>query len=290
MPRSNEIITRLLRATLLTFIASLIFWAFFQISKTPDFAAVNPFAEDPVDAIGSIAVQVAFAVSLLTLARAAQVSHAQTAPAYKSRLIVRGNSVALFAIAVTLGADALMELQHPTWNESIWGLLLFAGLATVTLITCAAASITIGAARRLKDERTTERPPIDEAGSLGEALDDLWALARVILSWFTHNLPGLGRPLRWIDSTGTRLFEWMMNWPFIGPRSHPWRFCAAVALAAGVALAVAHGLEEGPPSNLALAVTVSSIFIGVEFVAVLAGYLALGGFLGLRPPLRLHRG
>jgi hypothetical protein len=289
MPGRNEIINRLLRATLLTFIASLIFWAFFQISKTPDLAAVNPFAEDPVDAIGSIAVQVAFAVSLLTLARAVQMSRAQTAPANKSRLIVRGNSVALLAIAVTLGADGLMELRHPTWNESIWGLLLFAGLVTVALITCAAALITVGAARRSKAERTTEQPSVDAAGSLGEALDDLWSLVRVILSWFAQSLPWLGRPLRWIDSLGTRLFEWMINWPYIGPRSHPWRFCAAVALAAGVALAVAHGLEEGPPGNLVLAVTVSSIFIGVEFVAVLAGYLALGGFLGLRPPLRLHR-
>jgi hypothetical protein len=66
MPKRNEIATRLLRATLLTFMASLIFWAFFQLSKSPAFAAVNPFAEDPVDAIGSIAVQVALAVSLLS--------------------------------------------------------------------------------------------------------------------------------------------------------------------------------------------------------------------------------
>ncbi len=290
MSRSNEIITRLLRATLLTFTASLIFWAFFQISKKPAFATVNPFAEDPVDAIGSIAVQVAIAVSLLTLERAAQVSHGQTAPAHKSRLIVRGNFVALLAIAVTLGADGLMELQHPTWNESIWGLLLFAGLATVALITCAAALITANTARHLKAERAAGQLSIDAAGSLGDALDDLWSLVRMTLSWFAHRVPWLGRLLRWIDSLGTRLFEWMMHLPFIGPRSHPWRFCAAVALAAGVALAVTHGLEEGPASNLALTVMVSSIFIAVEFMAVLAGYLALGGFLGLRPPLRLHHG
>ncbi len=289
MPGNNEVITRLLRATLLSFTASLIFWTFFQISKKPDFAAVNPFADDPVDAIGSIAVQVAFAVSLLTLARAARVSQARMAPAYKGRLIVRGNAVALLAIAVTLGADALAELQHPTWNESIWGMLLIIGLIAVALITCAAALFTAGAARRLKAERTAERPPISEAGSLGEALDDLWALVRLILSWFIHTFPWLGRPLRWLDRLGTRLFEWAMNWPLIGPRSHPWRFCAAVALAAGVALAVAHGVEEGPPGSLALAVAVSSIFIGVEFMAVLAGYMTLGGFLGIRPPLRLRR-
>src|SRR5512137_874073 len=97
MPRTNKVASHLQRAALLTFAASLIFWAFFQISKSPNFVTANPFADDPVDAIGSIAVQVALAVSILTLARAAQVGHMPAASIYKSRLIVRGNSVALLA-------------------------------------------------------------------------------------------------------------------------------------------------------------------------------------------------
>jgi hypothetical protein len=285
MPRTDGVAIHLQRAALLTFVASLIFWVFFQISKFPNFAAVNPFAEDPVDAIGSIAVQVALAVSILTLARAAQVSHAPTAPTYKSRLIVRGNSVALLAIGVTLVADAFMELHYPAWDTSNWGQLLVVGLGLVALIAGAAGLVTVAAARRLSATHTSEGPPIGEAGSLGEALVDLWALARKILAWFGHSLPWLSRPLHWIDNLGNRLFEWMMNWPWIGPRSHPWRFCASVALALGVALATAHGLEEGPSFNLTTTVLVGSIFIVVELAAVLIGFLLVGGFLGLRPPL-----
>ncbi len=249
------------RAAWLTFAASAIFWGFFQISKSPMFVGANPFADDPVDAIGSIAVQVALAVSLLTLARAAQMTHAPAASTYKSRLIVRGNSVAFLAIGVTLVADTFMELQHPTWDASIWGRLLVAGLGAVALIACAAGLATVAAARQLGARPASQRPASGEAGSLSEALGDLWALTRRILAWFGHSLPWLDRP----------------------------RFCAMVALAAGVALAAAHALEEGPPPNLTLGVLVSSIFIGVEFVAVLMGYLVLGGFLGLRPPLRPHR-
>jgi hypothetical protein len=74
-----------------------------------------------VDAIGSIAVQAALAVSSLTLARAAQVSNVPTAPTDKSRLIVRGNFVAFLAIGVTLVTDTFMDLQYPTWDTSIWG-------------------------------------------------------------------------------------------------------------------------------------------------------------------------
>ena len=289
MPRIDRVATQLQRAALLTFAASLIFWAFFQIGKSPNFVTANPFANDPVDAIGSIAVQVALAVSILTLARAAQVGHAPTASTYKRRLIVRGNSVALLAIGVTLVADTFMELQYPTWDTSIWGQLLVVGLGTMALITCAAGLATVAAARRLSATPTSEGPPIGEAGSLGEALGDLWALVRKILAWFGRNFPRLSRPLRWIDNLGNLLFEWMMNWPWIGPRSHPWRFCASVALALGVALATGHGLEEGPSFNLTMTVLVWSIFIVVELAAGLLGFLLLGGFLGLRPPLRSRR-
>ena len=278
------------RAALLTFIASLIFWAFFQIGKSPNFVMANPFADDPVDAIGSIAVQVALAVSILTLARAAQVSHAPTASTYRRRLIVRGNSVALLAIGVTLAADTFMELQYPAWDTSIWGRLLVAGLGTVALITCAAGLVTVAAARRLSATPASEGPSIGEAGSLGEALGDLWALVRKILAWCGRSIPWLSRPLHWIDNLGNQLFEWTMNGPWIGPRSHPWRFCTSVALALGVALATVHGLEEGPVLQFDNDWRWSgSIFIVVEFAAGLLGFLLLGGFLGLRPPLRPRR-
>ncbi len=289
MPRQNEVTLHLQYAASLTVVASLIFWAFFQISKSPNFAAVNPFAEDPVDAIGSIGVQLAFAVGVLTLARAAHLSRAPSVPTYKARLILRGNTIALLAIGVTLAADMLMELQHPTWKASIWGRLLIAGLGLVALFACAAGLMTAAAARHVSAWRVWEWSSPDEAGSLSEALNDLWILVRLILAGFSHYLPWLSRPVQWIESLGNRLFERLLNWPWIGPRSHPWRFCACVGLLVGIGLALAHDLEEGSSLNLALNVLISTIFIGVELAAVLIGYLVLGGFLGLRPPLKFHR-
>jgi hypothetical protein len=78
-----------------------------------------------------------------------------------------------------------------------------------------------------------------------------------------------------------------LDW--INPRFHSWRFFLLVALAAGIGLATAHGVLEGPPDNLRTAILVSSIFIGFETAAVLLSFLIFGGLLGLRPPLRLRR-
>lgn len=289
MPETNRVARPLQMAAVLTFMASLSFWAFFQLSKRPEFAAVNAFADDPVDAIGSLAVQVAVVVSLLTLARAAQVHDTLTASAYKRRLTLHGNAVALLAIVVTLAADTWMEVQHPPPGNSLWGQLLVIGLSTVALITCAAILTTLTALRHAQAGPYSKRQVIAKGDSLSEALTDLWTLARLILAWFSQHWPWLSRPLHWVEELGNRFFEWMMSWPWIGPRLHPWRFCASVGLALGIGLAMVHGLEEGPASNLAATILVGAIFIGVEVAAVLAGFLLLGGFLGLRPPLKWQR-
>jgi hypothetical protein len=66
-------------------------------------------------------------------------------------------------------------------------------------------------------------------------------------------------------------------------RSHPWRFCVLVALSAGAALAAAHLVGEGPPTEgLLVLVAVSAIFVAIEAVAVVGCFAVLGSFLGLR--------
>jgi hypothetical protein len=63
---------------------------------------------------------------------------------------------------------------------------------------------------------------------------------------------------------------------------HPWRLAGLVSLAAGGALAAAHGLAEGPPRDLAGGVASCVALIAIEGGAVLASYAALGRFLRLR--------
>jgi hypothetical protein len=81
-------------------------------------------------------------------------------------------------------------------------------------------------------------------------------------------------------ATMVRLERW------IGPRRRPWRFAWTVSLAAGLALAAAHGVGEGGVPGLAdlpRAILAGAILAGAETLSALAGFLVLGRWLGLRP-------
>jgi hypothetical protein len=114
------------QVTLVVFTASLVFGAFFQISKKDPFVTANPFADDPYDAVGSIAIQAAAGIGLLTLARLVHSGVAQ------GRYILRGNLVVLLSIAVTLVSDALAVVLHPAaWDT--WEAALIGGLAILAI-------------------------------------------------------------------------------------------------------------------------------------------------------------
>jgi hypothetical protein len=59
-------------------------------------------------------------------------------------------------------------------------------------------------------------------------------------------------------------------------RGRPWRFCLLFAAGVGVLALLGGGLNEGPRNAVA------------EFVAVCAGFAALGRYLGLRPSRARH--
>ena len=56
------------------------FWVWFQLTKQPAVAAVDPFAEDPWDLVGSLSVQGAAALSLLSWARVVRLGDADLRP------------------------------------------------------------------------------------------------------------------------------------------------------------------------------------------------------------------
>ena len=282
---SKRLFIALLTATLLTLTASIAFGAFFQLSKRSVFADVNPFADDPVDAIGSFVMQLAPFVAVFTLARVARV--AQTPTRDRCRLILRGNYLALAAISITLLADTWMELQQPSWNISIWGQLLVIGLIVIAALTAIASVATLSARHTARSVRL----PIgssDHGEALAEALDDLWLLASVVLHWIDRLIPLLHKPLNWIEKIGTGVVRKVTDAPLIGARQHPWRFCLLISLAAGIALSTMHAVGEGPAANLTTTLFVAGFFIAAEFTSVFAAYVILGGFLEIRPELHWH--
>ena len=65
----EQTIKHIHRVTALIFVAAIAFYLFFQINKRSPFVEASPFADDPYDVVGSIAIQVALLISLLTYAR-----------------------------------------------------------------------------------------------------------------------------------------------------------------------------------------------------------------------------
>ena len=264
------------RVTLLTTGAAIAFYGFFQLGKIGPFRAVNPFGDDPCDAVGSFAVQVALLVGLLTIGRALRLPDGP-AQAAKARLVFRGDAVVVVAIFVTLASDALAERVRPL-PPSYWGGVLFAVLIGMSVLATACAVAVVVVFR----ETETVPPPLDLTPA--EGIEDLWALARVPVTRVRRILPrALVELVERFSSD--RLFA---KFPPVNPRTHPWRFACVLGLVAGTALLLAQ-LQEGLPPTLGVGLAVAVIFVAGELIATLLGFAFLGGFLGLRPPLSRNR-
>ena len=116
---------------------AIIFYYFFQTTKhVPSLAAVNAFGEDPYDAVGSFAVQFAAFTSLLTFIRAFRPYQVDTTRERQQVLLVRTAYLSCLAVAVTLVADIIAMLRHPSlWMGTIAGYTLTAWLGGMTLLT-----------------------------------------------------------------------------------------------------------------------------------------------------------
>ncbi len=267
--RSLKYIHRLTAFVLLT---AILFYLFFQVNKRSPFVEANPFAEDPYDAVGSIAIQVALLVGLLSYAR---VLHCRwdAAQAPKARLILRGDLLVLLSITFTLVTDAIAVLLRPL-PPSTWGVVLRLELGAMILLSLACGVGLWLVSRRIP----TPAPPTDLTPA--DAIDELWSLLRVPVEKARPILPV---PIvRWVAGfSSDRLFARL---PWLDPCRHAWRFTALAGLLVGVLLTLAT-LQEGLPPNPGAGVLVASIFISVELAAALAGLALFGGYLGLRPNL-----
>ncbi|MBE3037961.1 MAG: hypothetical protein IMZ62_04005, partial [Chloroflexi bacterium] len=95
-------------ATLFVFGLSILFYFFFDFCKhAPALGAANPFAEDPFDAVGAFGIQLALLSALLILIRAFRPYPQKEAAPGQIRLALRGGTVVLLSVAVTLAADAI---------------------------------------------------------------------------------------------------------------------------------------------------------------------------------------
>jgi len=266
-------IKRIHRVSATVLLTAVMFYLFFQVNKGSPWVEANPFANDPYDAVGSIAIQAALLISILSYARVIRWRH-DPAQATKARLILRGNMLVLAVIFITLCVDLIAEFVQPMFT-SYWGNILRIELGVMFMLTFACGFALWVIFRGLWTE-----PPASNL-TPADAIDDLWSLVRVpivkdetifppvMVDWVKHiNSDRLFTRLQWID-----------------PRKHPWRFTSALGLLVGVLLVLSQ-IQEGLPPSLAIGLLLAGIFISIEFIAALVGFAIFGGYLGLRPAFK----
>ncbi|HLO27530.1 MAG TPA: hypothetical protein VK249_00250, partial [Anaerolineales bacterium] len=125
--------------TVVVFFLTVFFIAFFDTSKNLSWLAiVNPFADDPYDAVGSFGIQLSFFAALLSLIRVFRPYRTEEIPPTQRLLILHGEIVALLSIMVTLAIDTVAMFRYPSmWLDSPSGRILpilIGGLIVLTAL------------------------------------------------------------------------------------------------------------------------------------------------------------
>jgi hypothetical protein len=292
---SHDPTLRLVRATAVgSMVLAVAFLAWFQLTKSDVVGSASPFAEDPFDAVGSIAVEAALAIGVLSLARSARAPRPDDDARRRrddGRFVLRGDLLVLSAVALTLATDGLALWLDPgaLARGSTAAVVLILGGLVVLGAACLALAVRLATAWRALDatypglpSRSRFRP-----GMLGDAVSDVLRLGWLPLAWLGRHIDRLGRTYtaiqRRLGSSDTARTAIRLADRALG---HPWACVAAIATAAAVTLVAAEFAVEGPPPSAAIGLLIAAIFVGVELAAALGGFLLFGAYLGLRPPLR----
>jgi hypothetical protein len=257
------------RVTALILLTAIVFYLFFQVNKRSPFVDANPFAVDPYDAVGSIAIQLALLISLLSYARIIRLRDDSTQS--NERLVLHGNILVLAAIFITLCSDAIAEFLQPV-PPSLWRNILILELGGMFLLTL----VCVMALWLVFRGGPTASPSPNLTPA--DAIDDLWSLVRVPVVRGAAILPP--PMVEWVKRFNSDRLLTRIHW--LNPRQHPWRFTGAVGLLVGILLILVQ-LQEGPPPSLGIELLLMGIFLSVEFVVTLLGFAIFGGYLGLRP-------
>jgi hypothetical protein len=130
--------------------------------------------------------------------------------------------------------------------------------------------------------------PLPDPAVIAAALTGVGSVACLAAAWRCRRLAVAGAApadpvmtlaggiVRLVARRAPRLARWF------DLARRPWRAATLTAAAAGLALAGAHGLAEGPPSELTRGLLAGGLLAVIEAMLALAGFAVLGRFLGLR--------
>jgi hypothetical protein len=218
-------------------------------------SARGPF---PSALVGFVFGQVALVAGAVTFVRAWCIEGGPYG--WRLALVLRGSLVVLACAVIGIGTGVGIG------TGGVRGWAALAALSPASVLTSATAL-------RSRRKALAVSGSLDAAGAQ-DILVDVQRAAMLALERGARRVPTLRRAVRLVEIV-----------PWGDLRRHPWRFGVAVSAAAGVALAVGHGLTEGglpPVRHLPLALLGGTLLFAIEALAALLGFALLGRYLGLR--------
>lgn len=290
--RINPMPPRFKVNALLAFLLALLFYFFFMHTKhDAALSAVNAFAEDPYDAVGSFGIQAALFCGVVCLIRAFRPQDSEGASLERRIFVVRAQMAAVLSVGVTLASDAVGAARHSwLWLGSSAGHRLIFLLGGMAVLAAMVGTLVRRAAREMAQPNVAN--DWEKAAIVSLA-------AVVALAFYPENLRRylLGELLT-ILAGATLLFVSIWAWavalipyrvakkenegaaPVSWAHKYQWLIVAAAGILMGLFF-VAGEASEGsgiPHAKLALVV---SVYLGLEIAGVLIGYSFLVGPLGL---------
>ena len=266
--------------------------AFFSVKRIAFLGTVSPFVEDPYDAVGSFAIQIALAAAAVSVMRAI-VAH-RAGRLVPPLLVARGEAVVVLSILVTALADLLAMLRHTeAWHGTRAGGGVVAALVALIVFSVAGLPALI----RKGGVRATGRQwaralaivtifatllalyPDTWRGTLLAAFTNAasglllvfvatWALARILLPGECAECDTLLEEIAGI--VGVRAL-----------RRGPWRYALGAAIAAGIALCAVEVFGEGPPASAMGVALLFGVILILEGGGVVLGFLLFRRYLAL---------
>lgn len=272
--------------SLIVFVLALLFAFFFDFTKhNPLFSPLNPFAEDPYDAIGSFAFEATIFFGALSLFRAFR-PYRKAQPSDEQKLfLVRTQIAIVLSVLVTLVGDLIAMIR----NLSVWSRVSAGYLLLALVIGFSILSIAFGIIVR-NSTRNTFIPVIMNS----------WTRPAIISAIFFVVL--LLYPERIRESTIGALFTvvvgavllfmpvWAWGEFLVQTAQAPsksmtprwiWIVITLMAVLVGLAIVVRELTAEGETISFAGSLFIMSVYIGLELAGILIGYTFLGKFLGI---------
>jgi hypothetical protein len=279
----------------------------FQLTKHwSPWSAVNPFSEDPYDAVGSFAVQFVLFMMLLSLVRAFRPSSDEAAPVAS---FTSGALMTSAAIGFTCLSDLVaMARHHSLWQDRPQGIQLFAVTALLLFWSVSAAAWFLISTRPVRPTSRPDRRKLavlaaallvlavypenfrnSVAGAVLTALCGSLLLFVAVWSVGTALLPASGVSASDRVDDVSALLSPRLSRPlgrasaWLNSRRFGWGLAILIGLACGALLVAQELAQPGPSPHGSRRILVVALYLFLESAGVLTGYGLLAEPLGLIP-------